>query len=175
MRVRQFAWIAVAVLLFARWGPPAVCAGELVSPIVRTSQISGNIVSSNAGPNPFAGVVINLEVGAGAFYFYVGADPVKLDVVEEELRKQIADLASKGLRSEELARAKVSWRSSWLRQQQGNGAMADALGWAELNGRGYGYHARLPAIMEAVTAEQVREVAGRHLNPAQAFTVRVRP
>jgi zinc protease len=114
-------------------------------------------------------------LGAGAFYFYVGTDPKKLDLVEEELRKEVADLAANGLRAEELTRAKVSWKSSWLRQQQGNGAMADALGWEELNGHGFGHHARLPAIMEAVDAAQVQAVASRYLDPRRAVAVRVHP
>lgn len=114
-------------------------------------------------------------LGAGAFYFYVGTDPKKLDLVEEELHKQIADLAANGLESDEFHRAKTTWKSSWLRQQQGNGAMADALGWDELNGFGFRHHARLPEILESVTEEQVKEVAARFFQPERAFTVRVKP
>jgi zinc protease len=134
-----------------------------------------NRIREEMGLAYFVGAQSFHALGAGAFYFYVGTDPKKLDLVEEELRREIADLAANGLRDEELSRAKLSWKSSWLRQQQGNGAMADALGWAELNGRGFGYHARLPAIMEAVDPAQVRAVACRYLNPARAYTVRVHP
>jgi zinc protease len=114
-------------------------------------------------------------LGAGAFYFYVGTDPAKLDLVETELRKEIADLAKNGLSAEELQRAKTTWKSSWLRQQQGNGAMADALGWDELNALGFAHHAALPAKMQAITQEQTRETAARFLTDAKAFVVRVKP
>jgi zinc protease len=114
-------------------------------------------------------------LGAGAFYFYVGTDPAKLDLVETELRKEIADLAKNGLSAEELQRAKTTWKASWLRQQQGNGAMADALAWDELNGLGYAHHATLPTKMQSITQEQTREVAGRYLSDDKAFVVRVKP
>ena len=52
---------------------------------------------------------------------------------------------------------------------------ADALGWEELNGHGFTYHAKLPGIMEAVDATQIQTAAARYLKHESAFTVRVRP
>lgn len=123
----------------------------------------------------FVGAQAFLALGAGAFYFYVGCDPAKLDHVEQELRKEIADLAANGLREDELARAKITWKAAWLRAQQGNGAMADSTGWDELNGLGAGHYQRLPAIMESVSAEEVRAVTRRWFADERAFVVRVHP
>ena len=95
--------------------------------------------------------------------------------MKEELRAEIANLAANGLEPAELERAKTTWKSSWLRQQQGNGAMADALGWEELNGRGFCYHASLPGVVESVTVEEVQQVAARYLIPTKAFEVTVSP
>jgi zinc protease len=134
-----------------------------------------NRIREELGLAYFVGAQSFHALGSGAFYFYVGTDPKKLDVVEAVLRSEVADLAANGLRSDEIARAKTSWKSAWLRQQQGNGAMADALGWEELNGQGFGYHARLPGIMESVDAGQIQAVAARYLAPEAAFAVRVRP
>jgi zinc protease len=114
-------------------------------------------------------------LGAGAFYFYVGCDPAKLDLVEEKLRGEIADIAKNGLEASELERARTTWKSSWLRAQQGNAAVADTLGWEELNGLGYDHLRRLPAIMEAVTAAQTQEAAARFFGEDAAFVVRVKP
>ncbi|CAN5842375.1 pitrilysin family protein [soil metagenome] len=114
-------------------------------------------------------------LGAGAFYFYVGTDPKKLDLVEKELRSEIADLAAHGLQADELERAKTTWKASWLRAQQGNAAMADGLGWDELNGMGFDHYLRLPQIMEAITPEQTKEAASRFLVLDKAFTVTVKP
>ena len=134
-----------------------------------------NHIREKMGLAYYVGTQAFHALGAGAFYFYVGTDPKKLDLVEEELLKQIADLATNGLETDELQRAKTTWKSSWLRQQQGNGAMADALGWDELNGFGFGHHAKLPAIVDAVTSTQVQEAAAKFFQPERAFTVRVRP
>lgn len=134
-----------------------------------------NRIREELGLAYFVGAQSFHALGAGAFYFYVGTDPKKLDLVEEELRKEVADLATNGLQDDELQRAKTTWKSTWLRQQQGNGAMADALGWEELNGHGYGKHAKLPGIMAAVSPDEVRAAADRYLNLDAAFTVRVRP
>ncbi|MEI6534236.1 MAG: pitrilysin family protein [Verrucomicrobiaceae bacterium] len=133
-----------------------------------------NRIREEMGLAYFVGTSAFQALGAGAFYFYVGCDPAKLDVVEEELRKEIADLASNGLRSDELQRAKTTWKASWLRAQQGNAAMADGAGWDELCGFGHGHYLRLPAIMEAVSAAEIQASAARFFADASAFIVRVR-
>ena len=114
-------------------------------------------------------------LGAGAFYFYVGTDPAKLEQTETELRKEIADLAAHGLTQEELTRSKATWKSSWLRHQQGNSALADGIGWDELNGLGFHHHRELPGIIEGVSQEQTQVAAAQYFDLARAFTVTVRP
>ncbi|MDB6138402.1 MAG: Peptidase inactive domain protein [Verrucomicrobiaceae bacterium] len=113
--------------------------------------------------------------GAGAFYFYVGTDPQKLALAEKEMKGQIADLVKNGLRADELARAKTTWRASWLKAQQGNGALADSLAWDELSGLGYQHFEKLPALVEGVTLEDVKRVAKKFFNVKGAFLVRVKP
>ena len=111
--------------------------------------------------------------GAGAFYFYVGTEQAKLDLAQKEMLKQIADLAKNGLQDDELKRAKTTWKSNWLRAQQGNGAMADALSWDELNGHGHERFERLPAQIDAITPKDVKRVAAQFFQRAQAYIVRV--
>jgi predicted Zn-dependent peptidase len=52
-----------------------------------------NRIREELGLAYYVGAQSFMAYGAGAFYFYVGTDPKKLDLVEEELRKEIADLA----------------------------------------------------------------------------------
>ncbi len=134
-----------------------------------------NRIREEQGLAYFVGTQAFHALGAGAFYFYVGCDPAKLDHVEQELRKEVADLAANGLRDDELQRAKTTWKASWLRTQQGNGAMADSAGWDELNGLGHGHYLRLPTIVEAVSAKEIKPVAARWFAEENAFTVRVHP
>ena len=114
-------------------------------------------------------------LGTGAFYFYIGTDPQKLLLAEKEMLNQIADLAASGLTADEMSRAKTTWRSSWLRMQQGNGALADGAGWDELNGRGYRHLERLPAIMDGLTNADIQRVAERYFDFSKAFIVSVMP
>lgn len=133
-----------------------------------------NRIREEMGLAYFVGTSAFHALGTGAFYFYVGCDPAKLDLVEEELRKEIADLVANGLRGDELQRAKTTWKASWLRAQQGNAAMADGAGWDELCGFGHGHYLKLPGIMDAVTVAQTQAAAARFFADADAFVVRVR-
>jgi zinc protease len=112
-------------------------------------------------------------LSCGAFYFYVGTAPHQLDQAEAEMTTLIKELAENGLSPDELDRAHTTWKSSWLRSQQGNGPMADVTGWNELNGLGHDYFQRLPAIMAAVTPADIKAAARTYLHPKKAFTVRV--
>ena len=134
-----------------------------------------NRIREDLGLAYYVGTQSFMAYGAGAFYFYVGTDPQKLALAEKEMKNQIADLAKNGLREDELARAKITWRSSWLKAQQGNGAMADSLAWDELNGLGHEHFEKLPRLTEAVTASDVKRVAKKFFNAKDAFVVRVSP
>jgi zinc protease len=114
-------------------------------------------------------------MGAGAFYFYVGTDPKKVKQAEKELMAQINDLAANGLHTDEIERARVTWRSSWLRAQQGNPGMADSLAWHELNGRGWDYYQKLPGIMADISAKEIQRIAAKYFGEKKAFIVRVLP
>jgi zinc protease len=114
-------------------------------------------------------------LGAGAFYFYVGTDPKKVDLALQEMLTQIEDLAENGLTEAELRRAKTAWKSSWLRSQQGNGGLADAYGWNEINGKGHDYLQKLPDIMAAISDADIRRVAKAYLRKERAYIVRVEP
>lgn len=133
-----------------------------------------NRIREDLGLAYYVGAQAFHVLGAGAFYFYVGTDPAKLDFVEEELLKEVTDLASNGLQSDEIERAKTTWKSSYLRRQQGNGALADAFGWYQLNGRGYRHMLATPKIMAAITQEQVKAACARFFSQTP-FVVRVKP
>jgi zinc protease len=114
-------------------------------------------------------------MGAGAFYFYAGTDPKKADLAQGEMLSVIEDLAKNGLEKDELQRAKTTWRSSWLRSQQGNASLADAYGWNEINGLGFEHFQRLPELVDAVSAKDIQRAAKTYFARGKAFTVRIMP
>lgn len=134
-----------------------------------------NRIREELGLAYYVGAQSFLAYGAGAFYFYVGTDPARIDLAQKEMMGQIADLAKKGLRADELERARTTWRSSWLRSQQGNGPLADTMAWNELNGLGYGHFQRLPEIIGGITPKRIQEVAAKHFQAKNAFITRVLP
>jgi len=132
-----------------------------------------NRIREELGLAYYVGTQSFMAYGAGAFYFYVGTDPAKLDLAQKEMQLQIADLAKRGLQADELDRAKTTWRSNWLRAQQGNGALADSLSWDELNGLGYEHFEKLPGIIDNVDASAVKRVSKQFFR--DPFVVRVVP
>jgi zinc protease len=121
------------------------------------------------GAQSFAGLA------PGYFAFYVGTMPEKADLVEKELLAEAALLAGEGLTSEELkrAKAKVIGQKKIARQDLGGFAMATALD--ELYGLGYRHYDEENALFEAVTLEQVREVAKKYLKPGALVVSIVKP
>ncbi|MBE2284704.1 MAG: insulinase family protein [Prosthecobacter sp.] len=134
-----------------------------------------NRIREELGLAYYVGAQNFAAMGAGAFYFYVGTDPKKAKLAEKELMAQINDLAANGLHADEIDRARVTWRSSWLRTQQGNPAMADVLAWNELNGLGWDHFQKLPGIMAGVTTKEIQRIAAKYFGEKKAFTVRVMP
>ena len=134
-----------------------------------------NRIREDLGLAYYVGAQQFAALGAGAFYFYVGTDPAKVNLAQQEMLRLIEDLAQNGLTAEELDRAKTAWRSSWLRAQQGNAGLADVYGWNELNGNGYTHFQHLPEIMAGITGKDIRRVAKTYLSKAGAYVVRVMP
>lgn len=134
-----------------------------------------NRIREELGLAYYVGAQAFAALGAGAFYFYVGTDAAKIELAEKEMLAQIADLATNGLAADEIERAKTTWRSQWLRAQQGNSALADGTAWDELNGHGHDHIHRLPGIMAAITPVEILRVAAKYLAAERAFVVRVLP
>jgi zinc protease len=134
-----------------------------------------NRIREELGLAYYVGAQQFAALGAGAFYFYVGTDPRKVDLAQAEMLRLIADLAQKGLTPAELTRAKTAWRSQWLRAQQGNGSLADAYAWHEISGLGYDAYKALPEKIAAVSAKDIQRAAQRYLDVKQAVIVRVMP
>jgi zinc protease len=111
----------------------------------------------------------------GYFAFYVGTDPAKVELVENELLKEAEELRAHGLTAEELkrAKAKVIGQKKIARQDLGGYAMATALD--ELYGLGYQHADTEDAKYEAVTLVQVQDVARKYLQPKALVVAVIRP
>ena len=132
-------------------------------------------IRDNLGLAYYVGAQNFLGLGTGYFAFYVGTEPSKVALVEEEMLKETELLRTSGLTPEELARAKakVIGQKKIARQDLGHLAMTTALD--ELYGIGHQHIDREDALYEAVTLDQTRAAAQRSLNPNAVVIATVRP
>ncbi len=107
----------------------------------------------------------------GMFGVYVGCQPAKVDTVLGLCRDELADVADRGITSEELARGKGQLRGGLVLGLEDNGSRMSRLAKAEL------VYGELPSVgellddIDAVTLDDVRAVAGELLAATPAVGV----
>lgn len=111
----------------------------------------------------------------GPFVFYLGTDPAKVEAVKIEFLAEIRALAADGLTPDELARAKAKLLGQESLRNQSNDALAHACALDELYGLGFDEFTHLTERVEAVTLEEVREVAHEIFGNAASVLAVVRP
>ncbi len=111
------------------------------------------------------------NVGEGPLLIRAGVNPANvaraLTAIDEELRRMAAD----GVTDKELAETKQYLIGSMPRMLETNAGIASFLQSAEYFRLGLDYDLRLPALLSAVTREQVDELARRYLVPERAAMV----
>ncbi|MUL42088.1 insulinase family protein [Streptomonospora sp. PA3] len=107
----------------------------------------------------------------GLFQVYAGCLPDKIDEVLGVCREELAKAAATGITGEELERAKGQIKGSWVLGSEGSNSRMGRLTVHEL---GYPRHFSLDddlALFDAVTAEDVAEVAADILGRPEALAV----
>jgi zinc protease len=132
-------------------------------------------IRDNLGLAYYVGAQNFLGLAPGYFSFYAGTAAEKVGLVETEIFKETALLCSEGLTPEELkrAKAKLIGQKKIERQDLGNLAMLTALD--ELYGLGYAISYSEDARYESVTAEEIKAVAQKYLQPNAAVISLILP
>jgi zinc protease len=123
----------------------------------------------------FVGTSRFLGLTRGAFTFYLGTDPAKVDEVKEALREEIDKLAKNGLEPEELARAKAKVAGQQDIRNQSNDAFAFSCALDELYGLGFDHYVKWRAEIDAVTLEDIQRVARERFSEQPGLTAIARP
>ncbi len=123
----------------------------------------------------FVGSSQMLGLAPGLFTFYVGTDPLKVDLVREAFAGEIAHLAEEGLTLEELTRAKKKMLGKQAIAHQSNSSLAYTTALDELYDLGYLHYTEMAGQLEQITLEEVRGVARRYFHDRTAITAIVRP
>jgi zinc protease len=111
----------------------------------------------------------------GLFAFYLGTDPQKIEPVKTALLDEIHKLASGGLTSEELARAKKKLIGQQEIANQSNDAFGYHCALDELYGLGFDFYKRLEHDVDAVTLDDVKRVAAKYFRDQPYVLATVRP
>jgi zinc protease len=133
-----------------------------------------NRIREEMGLAYFVGSSNLMGLAPGAFSFYAGTDPAKIAEVKAALSDEIRELAEEGITPAELDRAKAKLLGAHEIRNQSNDAFAFSCALDELYGLGFRHHETLRERVEAVTFEQVREVARRYFSQASVTAI-VRP
>lgn len=122
----------------------------------------------------FVGSSQLLGLAPGMFAFYLGTDPLKIDLVQAALTEEIGHLAADGLTEVELQRARKKLLGKQAIAHQSNASLAYTSALDELYGLGFRYHQELAAKVEKITHAEVRAVARKYFDGQPSVTVVVR-
>jgi zinc protease len=111
----------------------------------------------------------------GLFAFYLGTDPQKIEKVKTALLDEIRKLASEGLTSEELARAKKKLVGQQQIANQSNDSFGHQCALDELYGLDFNHYKSLEHDVEAVTLEDIKRVARKYFHDQPYVLATVRP
>jgi zinc protease len=111
----------------------------------------------------------------GLFAFYLGTDPQKIEPVKTALLDEIHKLANEGLSAEELARAKKKLIGQQEIANQSNDAFGYHCALDELYGLGFNYYKQLEHDVNAITLQDIKQVAAKYFRDQPYVLATVRP
>lgn len=134
-----------------------------------------NRIREKLGLAYFVGASNSTGLAPGAFVFYLGTDPKKVDLARHEFNDEIAKLASDGLTQEELDRAKAKLLGAEAIQNQSSAALGGLCATNELLGLGFDHEKIRRAEIEKVTLDDIRQVARKYFREGKSVEVVVGP
>jgi zinc protease len=114
---------------------------------------------------------LDASFAPGPLIIRAGVAPDNVPRAVSSIDTEISRLAAEGPTERELAESKQYLIGSMPRTLETNVGIATFLQTAELFGLGLDYDLRLPALLDAVTHEQVSEAARAVLDPSRATVV----
>ena len=123
----------------------------------------------------FVGASNSTGLAPGAFVFYLGTDPKKVDLAKREFEDEIGKLATDGLTQVELDRAKAKLLGAEAIRNQSTGALGGLCATNELLGLGYDHNKIRKEEIEKVTLDDVKRVANKYFRDGKSVEIVVGP
>jgi zinc protease len=111
----------------------------------------------------YVGASNSMGLSPGAFVFYMGTDPMRLDHARHEFNDEIAHLAQDGLTQEELATAKKKVLGADAMALQSSAGLALRSASEELMGLGFDHYLYRPDEIDKVTLESLNTVVKKYI------------
>jgi zinc protease len=134
-----------------------------------------NRIREKLGLAYFVGASNSTGIAPGAFVFYLGTDPKKVDLAKREFTEEIGKLAGEGLTQEELDRAKSKILGAEAIRNQSVAALGGLCATNELLGLGFDHEKIRGAEIEKVKLEDIRRVAQKYFRDGKFVDVVVGP
>jgi zinc protease len=134
-----------------------------------------NRIREKMGLAYFVGAAHFYGLAPGAFIFYLGTDPKKVEPVTRELRDEVSLLAKEGLTEEELQKAKRKLLGAEAIRNQSNEALAATCAMDELMGTGFDDYTRRKEDLEKISLDDIRQVAAKYFRAASSVEATVVP
>lgn len=108
------------------------------------------------------------NIGQGPLLVRAGVNPSNVDRTIASIDEELRRMSAEGVTAQELAASRTYLVTSMPRRLETNAGIAAFLQACEQFGLGDDYDVRLPSLLNAVTLEQVNDLARRHLDPGLA-------
>ena len=132
-------------------------------------------IRENMGLAYYVGATQMQGLVPGLFAFYLGTDPQKIEPVKTALLDEINKLATEGLTEQELNRAKKKLIGQHEIAMQSNDSFGYQCALDELYGLGFDYYKNLERDVNAVTLDQIKQVAAKYFRDQPYVLATVRP
>jgi zinc protease len=134
-----------------------------------------NRIREKLGLAYFVGASNSTGLAPGAFVFYLGTDPKKVDLAKSEFTEEIGKLAEEGLTQLELDRAKAKLLGAEAIRNQSAASLGGLCATNELLGLGYDHEKIRRSEIEKVTLDDIRRVAQQYFRDGKFVDVVVGP
>lgn len=157
-----------------RRADPAYYAYWLMNNILGQYSLGGRLgdrIRERQGMAYYVFSALDANVIPGPLLIRAGVSPANVDRAIAAIDEELAGLAAEGPTDAELAESKQYLIGSMPRHLETNIGIASFLQTVEFFGLGLDYDVRMPALLRAVTRDEVHEAARRALVPARATVV----
>jgi zinc protease len=131
----------------------------------------GDSIRERQGMAYYVSSSLSANVAEGPLTIRAGVSSANVDRAIQSIDDELDRLLADGLTAQELSESRRYLIGSLPRSLETNAGIAQFLQSAEFFGVGLDYDLRLPGLLEAVTGDQVHELARRYLSPQQASIV----